>query len=79
MNNFMGLTCSARILQMVPALIETIKQAGLVLVSDASKEEPPPVQQPSGSVATGWAMMPDGVNGIMKTNGVLRFNESIDM
>ncbi|KAL2430344.1 Ankyrin repeat protein nuc-2 [Exophiala dermatitidis] len=74
-NNFMGMTCSARILQMVPALIETIRQAGLVLVSDASEtasRQPPPS-------ATGWTMMPEGVNGIMKPNGILRFNETVDM
>lgn len=78
MNNFMGLTCSSRILRMVPALTETIKQAGLVLVSDASAEDTLPLaQQPSAGSA--WTMMPDGVNGIMKGNGVLRFNETIDM
>ncbi|RVX73063.1 hypothetical protein B0A52_02189 [Exophiala mesophila] len=74
MNNFMGLTCSARILQMVPALIETIKQAGLVLVSDASDKE-----ASTDRVETGWTMLPEGVNGVMKGNGILRFNETIDM
>ncbi|KIX04688.1 uncharacterized protein Z518_05558 [Rhinocladiella mackenziei CBS 650.93] len=80
-NNFMGLTCSSRILQMVPALIETIKQAGLVLVSDASGEDgtiQPLHPQMQVSAAAGWTMMPDGVNGIMKGNGILRFNETID-
>lgn len=76
-NNFMGLTCSSRILKMVPALIDTIKQAGLVVVSDTTDEQPAELKQPvrQGS----YAMMPEGVNGIMKSNGVLRFNESIDM
>lgn len=74
-NNFMGMTCSARILQMVPALIETIRQAGLVLVSDASVAEARQPPQP----ATGWTLMPEGVNGIMKPNGILRFNETVDM
>lgn len=83
MNNFMGLTCSSRILKMVPALVDTIKQAGLVLVSDAS-EEVDAVQgqqqhQSQGSGAAGWAMIPEGVNGIMKSNGILRFNETVDM
>lgn len=74
-NNFMGLTCSAKILQMVPSLIETIKQAGLVLVSDASDDETPANLDPT----TRWSITPEGVNGIMKSNGILRFNESIDM
>lgn len=74
-NNFMGITCSARILKMVPALTETIKQAGLVLVSDSSNGE-----QVEQVVANpGFGPMPEGVNGIMKANGVLRFNESVDM
>ena len=77
-NNFMGLTCSSRILKMVPALIETVKQSGLVLVSDTTGEAPSaepsdPTRQQS------YAMMPEGVNGVMKSNGILRFNESIDM
>jgi CDK inhibitor PHO81 len=75
-NNFMGLTCSSRILTMVPALIETIKQAGLVLVSDNSGGDE---GQVSGRERHNWAMMPEGVNGVMKPNGVLRFNESVDM
>ena len=77
MNNFMGLTCSTRILQMVPALTETIKQAGLVLVSDASAEDG---SAPNLSTEeTGFAMKPDGVSGVMKANGILRFNETVDM
>jgi CDK inhibitor PHO81 len=88
-NNFMGLTCSSRILQMVPALTETIKQAGLVLVSDASAEKSPETQQQQGQMQTqerelgpadvGFAMKPDGVSGVMKANGILRFNETVDM
>ena len=76
-NNFMGLTCSSRILKMVPALIETIKQAGLVVVSDATDEEEP--KAVASRHQDSWAMMPEGVNGLMKRTGVLRFNESIDM
>lgn len=77
MNNFMGLTCSTRILQMVPALTETIKQAGLVLVSDASADDN--TTQSSSAEDTGFAMKPDGVSGVMKMNGILRFNETVDM
>ena len=60
---------------MVPSLIESIKAAGLVLVADTS-EEPPP----SGSIALSRSYrMPEGVDGVLKGNGVLRFNEMIDM
>jgi CDK inhibitor PHO81 len=78
-NNFMGLTCSARILQMVPALTETIKQAGLVLVSDASEEEGSIPQQATSGVTGPTFAMIDGVSGVMKANGILRFNETVDM
>jgi len=71
-NNFMGLTCRSRILEMVPALTETIKEAGLVLVGDTTDE-------PRREINAGWTAMPEGVNGTMKSNGVLRFNETIDM
>lgn len=69
----------------VPALVETIKELGLVLVADTSDE---PGQQPDRGNAlptstmgvADWAYrMPDGVNGVMKANGVLRFNDMIDM
>lgn len=71
-NNFMGLICRSRILEMVPALTETIKEAGLVVVADTSDE-------PAGEGNAGWGVIPEGVNGVMKSNGVLRFNETIDM
>jgi len=71
-NNFMGLTCRSHILEMVPALIETIKEAGLVLVVDTTDE-------PADEDNARWMLMPEGVNGIMKSNGILRFNETIDM
>ena len=71
-NNFMGLTCSSRILTMVPALIETVKQAGLVLVSDNTTGMDDDARQEQERVRQrdGWAMMPEGVNGVMKTNGI---------
>ena len=80
-NNFMGLTCSSRILDMVPALVETIKQAGLVLVSDntTGQDDNLREEQERARRRDGWALMPEGVNGVMKTNGILRFNETIDM
>jgi len=80
-NNFMGMTCSARILEMVPALVDTVRQGGLVLVSDASDDASITTQStsPQTRAETGWSMVPEGINGIMKGNGILRFNETIDM
>ena len=60
--------------EMVPALTDTIKGAGLVLVADTSNESRDP-----GLVGEEWSPMPDGVNGVMKRNGILKFNETIDM
>ena len=61
--------------EMVPSLIESIKVAGLVLVTDTSKES-----LASGpSAAARSYRMPEGVDGILKGNGILRFNEMIDM
>ena len=74
-NNFMGIACSGRILEMVPSLTETIKQAGLVLVSDNSDS----AQTDQLASKLGFAPMPEGVNGLIKANGILRFNESVDM
>ena len=58
---------------MVPSLIESIKVAGLVLVTDTSEED-----LPSGSAMRSY-QMPEGVDGVLKGNGVLKFNEMIDM
>ena len=57
---------------MVPSLIESIKVAGLVLVTDTSEEHT------SGSTERAYRM-PEGVDGMLRGNGVLRFNEMIDM
>ncbi|KAB8076303.1 ankyrin repeat protein nuc-2 [Aspergillus leporis] len=84
-NNFMGLICRSSLLNVVPALIETIKELGLVLVADTSDEVEPPDHREALGVANAvgvaeWAYrMPDGVNGVMKANGILRFNDMIDM
>lgn len=56
---------------MVPSLIESIKVAGLVLVTDTSDES-----LPSGSAVRSYRM-PEGVDGMLKGNGILRFNEMI--
>jgi CDK inhibitor PHO81 len=65
--------------------VETIKELGLVLVADTS-DEPSQQADYSNVLSTStmgvadWAYrMPDGVNGVMKANGVLRFNDMIDM
>ncbi|RAL16550.1 putative cyclin dependent kinase inhibitor Pho81 [Aspergillus homomorphus CBS 101889] len=84
-NNFMGLICRSSLLNVVPALVETIKELGLVLVADTSDDayqsnrmDVLQATDPVGVVD--WAYrMPDGVNGIMKANGILRFNDTIDM
>ena len=58
---------------MVPSLIESVKVAGLVLVADTSEQNPP-----NGSAVSSYRM-PEGVDGMLKGNGILRFNEMIDM
>ncbi|BDD61908.1 hypothetical protein MAP00_006927 [Monascus purpureus] len=84
-NNFMGLICRSSLLNVVPALVETIKELGLVLVADTSDEAQPSRSEALAAanamgVAAEWAYrMPDGVNGVMKANGILRFNDMIDM
>ena len=67
-NNLMGIVCSWGVLSMVPALIDTIKELGLILVCDSS-----------GQHDQGGGTIPDGVNGIVRDNGVLTFNESVDI
>ncbi|RYP20395.1 hypothetical protein DL767_009468 [Monosporascus sp. MG133] len=67
-NNLMGL-------DMVPALVDSIKSHGLALVVDKSAE--PPTGPHLG--ADVFPRIPKGVDGILKNNGVLRFNESIDV
>ena len=60
---------------MIPALIEAIKAQGLVLVTDKSAE--PRVSR--GIMSDPFTRLPEGIDGVLKANGVLRFNESIDM
>lgn len=76
LNNFMGLVCRSRILDTVPALVKSIKVAGLVLVSDASGDAGGPE---ANAALPAFSGLPDGVVGILKSNGVMRFNESIDI
>ena len=60
---------------MVPALVDAIKSAGLALVVDKSAEKQPdfdPMVDP-------FPRIPNGVDGMLRSNGVLRFNETIDV
>ncbi|MCJ1475334.1 phosphate system positive regulatory protein pho81 [Lambiella insularis] len=75
-NNFMGLVCSSRLLNMVPALIDFIKVAGLVLVTTEADEVASSEQSASSPRSE---RVPEGVNGVLQGNGILRFNETIDM
>lgn len=60
---------------MIPALIESIKAQGLVLVTDKSAELP----APKNILADPFPRLLEGIDGVLKGNGVMRFNESIDM
>ncbi|KAK3387058.1 ankyrin repeat protein nuc-2 [Podospora didyma] len=75
-NNFMGLICCSSLLDMVPALVDAIKSHGLALVVDKSGEKLPEF---INSLADPFPRLPKGVDGLLKDNGVLRFNESIDV
>lgn len=61
---------------MVPALIDAIKSQGLALVIDKSADGETAT---GGPLADPFQRMPKGVDGLLKGNGVLRFNESIDV
>lgn len=75
-NNFMGLVCRSRILDAVPALVSSIKVAGLVLVSDASVE---PEKRSRGGLATAASSIPEGIDGILRRDGVMNFNKTLDV
>lgn len=59
----------------MPALIESIKSQGLVLVTDKSAEQSVTTDIPSDSLSR----LPEGIDGSLRANGVLRFNSTIDM
>lgn len=67
---------------MVPSLIESIKSAGLVLVADRSDDNDgsgitgPPSDRDGGG---GGRTMPEGVNGILRSDGLLHFSGMIDV
>jgi CDK inhibitor PHO81 len=60
---------------MVPALVDAIKSQGLVLVTDKSTENNPITE----SYNDPFPRLAEGIDGVLKANGVLRFNETIDM
>jgi CDK inhibitor PHO81 len=70
-NNFMGLVCSSRLLDLVPALIPSVKEAGLVLIADYSKEM---IRRRPISVLD----LQSGVDGLLMSNAVLKFRDTID-
>ena len=62
---------------LVPALIESVKVAGLVLLSDISDTSRELEQ--TNPTSTSFHGMPHGVDGVFKADGVLRFAETIDL
>lgn len=70
----------------MPSLVESIKEMGLVLVADTSDDTGEAAKFSNFSpldnagISGEWSYrMPDGVNGVMRGSGVLRFNDTIDM
>jgi len=70
----------------MPALVQSIKALGLVLIADTSDDTGEMTRSGPRAAAEGigtaaeWAYrMPAGVNGVMRGTGVLRFNDTIDM
>lgn len=61
---------------MLPALVDSIKSQGLALVIDKSTETAP---EYGGPMSDPFPRLPQGVDGLLKSNGVLRFNESINI
>ncbi|KAJ4306875.1 phosphate system positive regulatory protein pho81 [Collariella sp. IMI 366227] len=66
-----------RLLDMVPALVDAIKSHGLALVVDKSGTCPKAAE--FNPLADPFPRLPKGVDGVLKGNGVLRFNETIDV
>jgi len=64
---------------LAPAIIESIKTAGLVLVTDVSDKGSREMSGGLGVARPIGNYVPNGVDGILKGSGVLRFNESIDV
>ncbi|KXT17637.1 hypothetical protein AC579_10152 [Pseudocercospora musae] len=69
-NNFMGLICTSRLLELVPALISSVKEAGLVLIADYSRDQ---VRQRPTVLS-----LAKGVDGLLSSNAVLKFRDTIE-
>ncbi|KAK0747517.1 hypothetical protein B0T21DRAFT_278089 [Apiosordaria backusii] len=84
-NNLMGLICCERLLDMVPALVDAIKSHGLALVVDKSTADTTASNNnntpPSADIFSvdPFPRLPKGVDGVLKRDGILKFNESIDV
>lgn len=61
---------------MVPALVDSIKSHGLALVMDKTSESTKATTDP---LSDPFRRLPKGVDGLLKGQGVLRFNESFDL
>lgn len=64
---------------LAPALIESIKTAGLVLVTDITDSVEAGAPTNLHVANPRRQLMPDGVDGYLRGNGVLCFNETVDM
>ncbi|KAK6339070.1 phosphate system positive regulatory protein pho81, variant 2 [Orbilia brochopaga] len=69
-NNLMGLICSEKLLEMVPALTHSVKAEGLVLISQAPEGVEKYYPTPS---------LVHSVDGVLLNGGIIRFNETIDV
>ncbi|RPB28530.1 ankyrin repeat protein [Terfezia boudieri ATCC MYA-4762] len=63
-NNLMGIICSSKLLALVPALIQSVKEAGLVVVAHTCDDS---------------TFRQVGVDGVLRKGGVLKFEETIDI
>jgi CDK inhibitor PHO81 len=70
-NNFMGLVCPSRLMNLVPALVTSIKEAGLVLLSDYSCD-------PTAGHTASIVDLPPDIDGLLMENAVLRFRSTVD-
>jgi CDK inhibitor PHO81 len=78
----MGLIVSWQLLELAPKLIEAIKTAGLVLISDMSNKgegDDDDENVPMGFGGPNLHVTPEGIDGTLRRNAVLRFNDSVDM
>jgi hypothetical protein len=64
-NNLMGLICTSRLLELVPALVASVKEAGLVLISDYSHDVRHSARAPPSVLGLG-----EGVDGLVAGNGL---------